>query len=108
MTMNTIYKAATSDIISDYTFGVSVDYLKKDDYNAPFFEAMSGSFEMAWWLMHMPRLASLMHSIPVPVLSYFMPGMKSLFEMQRVCSLILASKISSLIRSAMDSSDQGD
>ena len=106
MPLNTVYKAATSDVVSEYTFGVSVDYLKRDDYNAPFFEAISASFEIAWWFMHMPWLASLMHSIPKPVLSYIVSGMESLFQMQRVCSLIPATKISSLIRSAMDPSDQ--
>ena len=106
--LNTVYKAATSDIISDYTFGVSVDYLKRDDYNAPFFESVSSSFQIAWWLMHMPWLASLMHSIPKPVLSYITPGMESLFQMQRVCSLVPVTQISSLIRSAMDPSDQGN
>ena len=94
MPLSIVYKAATSDVISDYTFGASVDYLKRDDYNAPFFEALSGSFEMAWWLMHMPWLASLMNSIPVAVLSYLMPDLESLFQMQRVCSLIPATKIS--------------
>ena len=108
MPMNIVYKAATSDIISGYTFGVSVDYLKRDDYNAPFFEAISGSFEIAWWLMHMPWLSSLMHSIPKPVLSYIMPGMESMFQMQRVCWPIPATKTSSLTRSAMDPSDQGN
>ena len=107
MRMKIVYNATTSDIISDYTFGASSDYLKRDDYNAPFFEGIQGSFEMAWWLMHMPWLASLMHFIPKPVLSYIMPGMESLYEMQRVCSLIPATKISSLISSAMDPSDQG-
>ena len=106
--LNIVYKAATSDVISDYTFGKSVDYLKRDDYNAPFFEAISGSFEIAWWLLHMPWLASLMHSIPKSVLSYIMPGMDSMFQMQRVRLLIPATKISSLIRSAMDPSDQGN
>lgn len=108
MSLNNVYKAATSDVVSEYTFGVSVDYLKRDDYNAPFFEAMSRSFEIAWWMMHMPWLASLMHSIPVPILSYFLPDMESLFQMQRVCSLIPATKSPSLMRSAMDPSDQGN
>ena len=108
MPLNIVYKAATSDVVSGYTFGISVDYLKKDDYNAPFFEALSSSFEMAWWFMHMPSLASFMNSMPKPVLSYLMPGMESLFEMQAVCSLIPATKISSLTRSAMGPSDQGN
>ena len=94
MPLNIVYKAATSDVISDYTFGVSVDYLKRDDYNAPFFEALSGSFELAWWFLHMPWLAWLMNSIPAAVMSYIMPDLESLFQMQRVCSLIPATKIS--------------
>ena len=108
MPLNIVYKAATSDVVSEYTFGVSVDYLKRDDYNAPFFQAISASFEIAWWFMHMPWLASLMHSIPKPVLSYIVPGMESLFQMQRVCPLVPATKISSLIRPAMDPSNQGN
>lgn len=108
MTMKLVFNAATSDIISDYTFGACVDFLKRDDYNAPFFDSIAGTFEFAWWLMHMPWLASLRHSIPAPVLPYIMPGKKSLFQMQRVCSPIPSTKNFSLMRSAMDSSDQGN
>ena len=86
MRMNMVYQAATSDIITGYCFGVSNDYLKMDDYNAPFFEAVATSFEMVWWLTHIPWLGLLMVSVPASVMSFIMPGMESLWQMQRVSS----------------------
>lgn len=84
MPMSTAYKATTSDIITGYSFGTSVEYLKKDDYNVPFFEAVAANFEMAWWMTHIPWLGPLMNLIPVPVMGLVMPGLESLWQMHRV------------------------
>ena len=84
MPMNLAYKAAAIDIITGYAFGVSVDYLQKDDYNVHYFEAVDASFEMIWWITYIPWLGSLMASLPVSAMSFLMPGLKSLGQMQQV------------------------
>ena len=105
MPMRLLYVAATSDIITGYTFDASVEYLKKDDLNAQFFESVWASFEMAWWIVHIPLLGPLMNSIPASIMGFMMPGLDSLRQMQRVSPLISAIKSCSLTRSAMASSD---
>ena len=92
MPMNDAYKAATSDVITAYCFGESVNYLEKDDYNVSFFEAVAAMFQMCWWIMHIPLLGRLMSCIPEPPLGLMMPGLKSMSQMQRVSSLALVTE----------------
>ena len=93
MTVNTAYKAAAIDIITGYAFGVSVDYVKKNDYNVHYFDAVEASFEMVWWITHIPWLGSLMTSIPESAVCFLMPGLKSLSQMQRVSWRVPATRL---------------
>lgn len=108
MPMNTVYKAAAIDIITGYAFGVSVDYLKKDDYNVQYFEAVAASFKMAWWITFIPGLGFLLTSFPESVVCFLMPGLKALSQMQRVRWRSPATKTCLLKLSAMDPPDQGN
>lgn len=85
LTLSTAYKAATSDIITGYCFGESPGFLMWNDYNSPFFDAVAKNFGLAWWMTHVAWLGPLLNSIPTGVQSMIMPGMESLFRMQRVC-----------------------
>lgn len=84
MPISTVYKAAAIDIITGYAFGVSVEYLKKDDYNMQYFEAVAATCHMAWWMVFIPWLGSLLNSFPEAVVCYLMPGLKDLLQIQRV------------------------
>ena len=82
------YKAATSDIITLYCFGVSTNFLTRQDYNTPFLDAVAESFGLAWWLTHIAWLGPLLYSIPVTVKSMLMPGL-NLSSPNSVCKLLL-------------------
>lgn len=96
MPMNTIYKAAAIDIITGYAFGVSVDYLKKDDYNLQYFEAVDASCHIAWWITFIPSLGFLLTSFPEAVVCFLMPGFRAISQMQRVRWRFPATKTWSL------------
>lgn len=97
MRINTVYQAASIDIITSYAFGVSVDYLKKDDYNVQYFEAAAAGYQMVWWITFTPWLGFLLTSFPESVVCFLMPGFKFLSQMQRVRWRIPATKTWSLI-----------
>ena len=93
MPLSAAYKAATSDIITGYCFGESTGFLMRDDYNSPFFDAVAENFGLAWWMTHVPWLGPLLNSIPMNVQAMLMPGLDSLFRMQRVSLRNLADFI---------------
>lgn len=82
--MSIVYKATTSDIITRYSFGKSTNYLKRDDYNEPYFSAVDANFTMAWPMTYIPWLGPLMSLIPSTVMGVIYPGLKSLWEMHGV------------------------
>lgn len=84
MHLSTAYKAATSDIISGYCFGESTGFLVREDYNLPFFEAVAQSLRLVWWMTHIGWLDPLLNSLPMTIKEVIMPGLHSLFQMQRV------------------------
>ena len=92
MPMSAAYKAATSDIITGYCFGVSTGFLMRDDYNIPFLDSVAANFGLAWWMTHIAWLGPLLNSIPTFIKSVLMPGLESLFQMQRVNSQDCFSK----------------
>lgn len=85
MPLTVAYKATTSDIITGYCFGESTGFLMRNDYNSPFFDAVAKNFGLAWWMTHVAWLGPLLSSIPIDVQAMLMPGLDSLFRMQRVC-----------------------
>ncbi len=84
MPLSTAYKAVTSDIITGYCFGGTTGFVMRDDYNSPFFDAVAENFALAWWMTHIAWLGPLLNSIPMTIQSMLMPGLESLFRMQRV------------------------
>lgn len=79
------YKATTSDIIMGFCFGESTDFLMRDDYNSPFFDAMAKYFGLCWWMTHVAWMGPLLNSVPTDIQSKLNPGLESLYRMQRVC-----------------------
>lgn len=84
MPMSVVYKAATSDIITGYSFGKSTDYLKREDYNEAFFSAVDANFAMAWPMTYIPWLGPLLSLIPPSIMGIVYPGLKSLWDMHLV------------------------
>ena len=81
------YQAVTCDVITKYSFGTSTDYVKMADWNKPYFDAVAENFEMAHYFIHLGWLGPLMDSMPDAIKAGIFPGLKSLFNLQKVSSL---------------------
>ena len=84
MALSTAYKALASDVITAYCFGESTGFLMREDYNSPLFEAVIKFFTLAWWMTHIAWLGPLVNSVPIKVQIMLLPGLESIFRMQRV------------------------
>ena len=79
-----VFKAATSDIITQYAFGRSTDFLDMEDFNTPFYETIQTSVEFVPWYYHIGWLGPLMNSLPTDVVLRLMPGIGSLHLLRLV------------------------
>ena len=84
MPLSRAYQALTSDVITAYCFGESTGFLMREDYNSPLFEAVIKFFALAWWMTHIAWLGPLVNSVPINVQIMLLPGLESIFRMQRV------------------------
>ncbi|KAJ5814024.1 uncharacterized protein N7503_000774 [Penicillium pulvis] len=83
LSLNLLFKAVTSDTISEYCFGVSTNYLDHDDFNATWFHAIDSVLGMAWVLAYIPFLGPLMKMMPPSIMASLKPGLKSLWDMHQ-------------------------
>ncbi|KAF2843056.1 cytochrome P450 [Patellaria atrata CBS 101060] len=84
MSLNYVFKAATSDIITKYAFGNSTNFLDYPDYNMPFMKAVDSVFKMNHALMHFPWLGPLLEASPRWFCRILAPGLFDLMKMQEV------------------------
>ncbi|KAE8371809.1 cytochrome P450 [Aspergillus bertholletiae] len=83
MPLNLAMAAATCDIITQYCFGQSTDFLLQEDYSKAYFDAVDMQFNLSHWMLHFSWLGPLLYSAPVNMLSWLMPGLGSLFQMRQ-------------------------
>ena len=86
MPMMYVMKAATSDIITDYAFGKSTNFMDREDYNMPFFQGIELTFLVSPALMHIPWLGPLMEALPLPLVRKIMPGVGDMYKLREVSS----------------------
>ena len=79
-----VYRALTSDIITQYSFGKSTNFLDLPDFNAPFYHAVLAVFECVPLLHHISWLGPLMNSLPTEIVLKLMPGLGSVHMLQKV------------------------
>lgn len=82
--MTVAYKAMTSDIITNYAFGKSTNYLVKDDFNISFFETIESVFEQAHCLLHIAWLGPMIEALPIPVVVKLIPEMGYMQKLKQV------------------------
>lgn len=88
MPMMYVMKAATSDIITDYAFGRSTNFMDHEDYNMSFFQGIELTFLVSPALMHFPWLGPLMEALPLPLVRKIMPGVGDMYKLREVeCEL---------------------
>jgi len=84
MTMNLLYCATTSDIISGYCFGESYNNLDKEDLNEQFFSAQHDSgkgYHFACWN---PWLIPTVTALPQRLVVMLMPEIEVLLTLMKV------------------------
>jgi len=81
------YKAATCDTITEFCFGVSTDYIDRDDYETSYFKAVDDHLQMSWKMTYIPWFGPMMEKIPPVIGGILWPGLKLLWEMHSVCIL---------------------
>jgi cytochrome P450 len=79
-----LYGAFTSDVIVEYAFGESHNYLGKDDLNANFFQMMGSIHHMGNAAKQFGWLLPILLSIPEWITSRLDPGMAAFAAMQNV------------------------
>lgn len=78
------YKAATCDIITQFSFGVSTNHAAKDDYEESYFKAVDDHLHMSWLLAYVTWFGPLMMSIPLAIMGHLWPGLIHLYNMHSV------------------------
>lgn len=86
MSMNLVYKALTADIITRYCFGISTNYMDREDYNRGCFEAIDSVAEYVHWMVHVGWLGWLVESIPLGLLGRWMPAIAYMLKLRLVNS----------------------
>lgn len=79
-----VYRALTSDIITQYSFGKSTNFLDFPDFNAPFYHATLAVYECVPLLHHISWLGPLMNSLSTQIVLKLMPGLGSVHMLQKV------------------------
>lgn len=85
--LNVAFTAFTSDIITEYSFGRSYNYLDSDDFNLAFSELMLGVHKMTGILKHVPGIIPLMEALPNRITTLLNPARSAFLDLQRVCTL---------------------
>lgn len=69
-----IYSAFTADIITEYAFGESSDWLEQQDFNAPFYQIMTTVHELHAPAKQFPFLMTMLDTIPEKLLAKMNEG----------------------------------
>lgn len=88
VSLSIVFRALTSDIINQYAFGRSGDYLSLEDYFAPFYESVMAFFNGFHLSLYFPWLGPLLDSLPTEFTSKLTPALNVLNQMRKVRSLL--------------------
>jgi len=83
--LNLMYSAFTGDVIVEYAFGKSHDYLDKDDFNKDFFLMMDSMHHIGALSKQFGWLLPVMLSIPESITTKMDKGLAAFAKFQNVC-----------------------
>ena len=95
--MNLVFKAMTSDVISEYALGESDNNLGKEDLNATFFSGLAESTSMVHIQSFFPWMGPLMELVP-PIAVKANPAFEYMFEVLNVSALHLVRRATNIVR----------
>lgn len=81
VSLDEAYAALTSDVINQYSFGITYDFLEYPDFKTPFTTSIRKLALSLHVSGHFPWFLSLMQSLPESVLAVVNPAMKPVFEL---------------------------
>ncbi|KAK4998302.1 hypothetical protein LTR66_002448 [Elasticomyces elasticus] len=82
LTISLLYSAFTADVITEYAFAKSYNYLDMPDLNKKFFDMMVGVHEMGAMARHYKWLLPTLDSLPHWLVTKLNPGMHEFFVFQ--------------------------
>jgi cytochrome P450 len=86
--INTAYSAFTSDVIVEYAFGESHNYLDRPDFNKDFFNMMDSIHHIGAAAKQFSWLLPVLLSIPEWITTRLDAGMAAFANFQNVCTLL--------------------
>lgn len=86
--LDVAFSALTTDIITQYSFGISHDFLEAEDFNPEWLMLLKGASEQSLLTKQMPWLIKTMRRIPPTWLVKLKPEMANLVLFQAVISFI--------------------
>lgn len=87
--LDAAFTALTTDIITQYSFGISYDFLEADEFNPDWLPLLKGASEQSLLTKQMPWLIKTMRKIPLTWLVKVRPEMANLVHFQAVSPLCL-------------------
>lgn len=81
--LNTVFTALTVDIITDYSYGKSWDFLTQDDYNSAWREAFNKPLETVALWRNFPFIPMTLRSLPESWLVKLDPSMEAILLRDR-------------------------
>jgi hypothetical protein len=79
-----VFKAYTSDVITEYAFGESFQFVDAEDYGKPYFDATDYFFSLTHVFGHFPLYAKIMQAAPGWLVRRMSPIMVALVDKQTV------------------------
>ncbi|KAI9878625.1 MAG: hypothetical protein M1830_000392 [Pleopsidium flavum] len=81
--LDAAYMALTMDVITQYAYAKSCNYLDEDDFKLEWKKTLLGAFEKGALLRHFPWMLQVMNAMPDWLVLWTSPGMGMLFSWQR-------------------------
>ncbi|KAM0133544.1 hypothetical protein ACHAPC_006871 [Botrytis cinerea] len=78
--MHFVFRACTSDLITQYAFGESFHFLEKEDFSMPYMESTDVFFKLNHTFCHFPWVGTLLASSPPWAIKTFIPSLTEMWD----------------------------
>ena len=82
--INMVYSAFRSDVVTEYSFGRSSNYLDAADFNLAFWELMLGVYKMTVLLQCALWIIPLMEALPNHLVAFLNPSRTAFLDLQNM------------------------
>lgn len=85
--MHYVFRAMTSDLITEYAFGDSFHFLDQEDFSIPYMKSTDVFFILNHTFGHFPWVGSLLAAAPPWAVKTFVPSLTEMWDKQMVRSV---------------------